>query len=120
MLTRYTQHVPDAWVYALYALATARVTLLIAKDELFLEPRLWVLNRLIPDDEDGEPIPVAWWRHKLAYLLVCIWCMPVWVAAVIAWPVWYWHRDNQVAEAAVTILALAMGASLLAKVGRDD
>ena len=111
---------PELLAYVLYTLATARITLFIAKDDLFAEPRAWVLNRLAPDDEDGEPLPVAWWRSKLAYLVTCIWCVPVWAASLVTYPLWYWHRDNPAAQAFITILALAMGASLLAKVGRDD
>lgn len=111
---------PELLAYVLYTLATARITLLIAKDDLFAEPRAWVLNRVAPDDEDGEPLPVAWWRAKLAYLVTCIWCVPVWAASLVTYPLWYWHRDNPAAQAFITILALAMGASLLAKVGRDD
>lgn len=105
----------------LYALATARITLLIAKDNLFDEPRSWVLRKLEPLDDDYEPLPgTPLWRRKLAYLVTCIWCVPVWVASCITYPLWYWHRDNPAAMAFITILALAMAASLLAKVGRDD
>lgn len=104
----------------LYALATARITLFIAKDTLFDEPRAWVLRKLEPLDEDFEPIEVAWWRRKLAYLVTCIWCVPVWVASGITYPLRHWHHDNPATVAFITILALAMAASLLAKVGRDD
>lgn len=111
---------PELWPFVLYALAGARITLFIAKDDLFDEPRAWVLNRLTPLDDEGEPLPVNWARRKLAYLITCIWCVPVWVATLVLWPLWHWYRDNPATEAAVTILALAMAASLLAKVGRDD
>lgn len=112
---------PELWPFVLYALATARITLLIAKDTLFDEPRTWVLNRLVPEDDNYEPLPgTAWWRHKLAYLVTCIWCVPVWAAGLVTYPIWHWHRDNPAAAAFITILALAMAASLLAKVGRDD
>lgn len=116
----YNRRMPELWPFLLYALAGARVTLLIAKDDLFAEPRAWVLGRLVPTDEEGESLPVSWWRRKLAYLIVCIWCVPVWAAGLLLWPVWYWHRDNPAAQAAITILALAMATSLLAKVGRND
>ena len=101
-------------------LATARITLLIAKDDIFAEPRAWVLNRLTPEDEYGEELSVSWARRKLAYLITCIWCVPVWAAGLVTYPLWCWHRDNPAVQAFITILALAMGASLLAKVGRDD
>lgn len=111
---------PELWPFALYALAVARATLLITTDALLAEPRARLLTLLTPDDQDHEPIPVAWWRNKLAYLLTCIWCVPIWVVVLVAWPAWHWHRDNIAVEATVTVLALAMVASLLAKVGRDD
>ncbi len=111
---------PELWPFVLYALATARLTLLIGKDELLAELRVWVLDKLAPEDEDGEPLPVTWWRRKLAYLIVCIWCLPMWLAGAITYPLWYWHRDQPAVQAGITILALAMTASLLAKVGRDD
>lgn len=116
----YNRSMPELWPFALYALAAARITLFVARDNLFDEPREWLLGKLTPTDEDDDPIPVARWRHKLAYLLTCIWCVPVWVASLVVWPAWHWHRDNPAVEASVTILALAMSASLLAKVGRDD
>lgn len=116
----YNRSMPELWPFALYVLATARITLFIAKDDLFAEPRAWVLNRLTPEDEYGEELPVSWARKKLAYLITCIWCVPVWAASLVTYPLWYWHRDNPAAQAFITILALAMGASLLAKVGRDD
>lgn len=116
----YNRSMPELWPFVLYALATARLTLMVTTDALFEEPRLWVLNRLVPEDEHGEEIPVNWARRKLAYLVTCIWCVPIWVASLVTYPLWCWHRDNPAAQAFITILALAMGASLLAKVGRDD
>lgn len=110
----------EPWPFALYALAVARITLFIAKDDLFDEPRAWLLNRLTPDGDDGEPLPVAWWRRKLAYLIVCIWCVPVWIAAGLVWPAIHWWSHTLAVQATATILALAMTASLLSKVGRDD
>lgn len=109
----------EPWPFALYALTTARITLFIVEDELFAEPRAWVLNRLTPDDDEGEPLPVAWWRRKLAYLLTCIWCVPVWVAALLTWPAAHWWGHTIAVQAGAAILALSISASLLAKVGRD-
>jgi hypothetical protein len=65
----------------LTSLAVARVTRLIVEDEILAEPRMWALMRL---DENG----------KLAYLLVCPWCMSVWVGAgaSAAWWAWGGHR----------------------------
>jgi hypothetical protein len=118
----YNRGMPELWPFALYVLATARLTLMVTTDALFEEPRLWVLNRLVPEDEYGDELPIRWrWlRKKAAYLVTCIWCVPVWVAGLVTWPLWQWHRDNPATQAFITILALAMGASLLAKVGRDD
>lgn len=53
------------------ALATARLTRLITTDEILRQPRQWLLRKL---PENG----------MLAYLLVCPWCMSVYVGAAIA------------------------------------
>ena len=52
----------------LCALATARLTRLVVEDRITLAPRAWLLRRL---PEDG----------MLAYLIVCPWCVSVYVGA---------------------------------------
>ena len=71
---------PTALTLAIYALAVARVTRLITEDRIFDRPRNAALAAL-PDD------------HQAAYLLLCPWCVSVWVAipaAVIA----YWWGEH--------------------------
>jgi hypothetical protein len=70
----------DTITLVLAALATARLTRLITRDEITHRARRLVLARL---DRDG----------LMAYLIVCDWCVSVYVgaamAAVCAWgPSW--------------------------------
>lgn len=66
------------------ALVTARVTRLVTTDRITQAPRRWALLRLRSDG-------------LAAYLLVCDWCVSVYVGAVVAsvgagagsWP-WTW------------------------------
>lgn len=63
----------------LTVLAIARVTRLITTDMIFEGPRNWVLTRIIPvGKEESE------WRSKLGYLILCPWCMSIYVGAVAA------------------------------------
>ncbi|MCX0246421.1 hypothetical protein [Streptomyces drozdowiczii] len=58
-------------------LAAARLTRLVTRDRITQAPREWALRRL----PDG---------HLLAYLVMCDWCVSVYVGAVTAtaWVVW--------------------------------
>ena len=58
-------------------LATARITRLITTDRITLAPRAWLLRRL---PEEG----------LLSYLIVCDWCVSVYVGAAVAgaWSAW--------------------------------
>lgn len=72
----------DTITLLIAALATARLTRLITSDRILAGPRRWALIRL---DSDG----------LTAYLLVCNWCVSVYVgagvASVGAWAgVWPW------------------------------
>jgi hypothetical protein len=66
------------------ALATARLTRLVTTDRITEAPRVWLLRRL-PSDS------------LRAYLIVCDWCVSVYVGAAVAacgawtgsWP-WTW------------------------------
>ncbi|MFK3734057.1 hypothetical protein ACI2LJ_27750 [Streptomyces sp. NPDC088090] len=62
------------------ALATARVTRLVTRDRILQAPRRAVL-RALPDD------------HLLAYLVVCDWCVSMYVGALAAvggaWAGWW-------------------------------
>lgn len=66
------------------AFATARLTRLVTTDRLTRAPRMWLLHRL-----QG--------RELLSYLVVCDWCVSVYMGLVVAltgawagsWP-WTW------------------------------
>lgn len=74
----------------LTALATARLTRLITRDRITQAPREWALSRL----PDG---------HLLAYLLMCDWCVSVYMGAATATAWWAWgdHRAFTAATAAL-------------------
>lgn len=61
-------------------LAGARLTRLITQDRITRAPREWALRRL----PDG---------HLLAYLLVCSWCVSMYVSlpTTVAWMAWGDH-----------------------------
>lgn len=82
------------------ALAVARVTRLITTDLIFATPRGWLLQRI-----DGE---------RLGYLLVCDWCMSVWVALAAA-PLMYWHGDSAWFQVPALALALSQVTGFLAQ-----
>ena len=66
-------------IIVLTVLAIARVTRLITTDMIFEGSRNWLLTRIIPvGKEESE------WRSKLAYLVLCPWCMSIYVGAVAA------------------------------------
>lgn len=65
----------DAITLITAALATARLTRLVTTDRITHAPRRWVLSRL---DDDG----------LLAYLVVCDWCVSVYVGAGVAAVLW--------------------------------
>lgn len=60
-------------------LAVARLTRLITTDTILDPPRTWLVRRLTSD--------------RLKYLMLCDWCMSVWVAAVTAPAAWYWWHE---------------------------
>lgn len=69
----------------LMTLAVARVTRLITTDVLFDAPRNWLVRKLI--EHEGEPNEI---RAKLAYLIICSWCVSIYVGAAGAgaWYAW--------------------------------
>lgn len=71
---------PSILTLSIYALAVARVSRLVAEDKILDRPRDAILRRL-PDDS------------RIAYGLLCRWCVSVWIAipaAVIA----YWWGER--------------------------
>lgn len=77
----------------LAALATARLTRLVTRDRITRAPRNWALRRL----PDG---------HLLAYLLMCDWCVSVYMGAATAGAWWAWG-DHRLYVAAVAALAFS-------------
>lgn len=68
----------------LMMLAVARVTRLITTDVLFDAPRNWLTRRILAPNPEG-PVRVA-----LAYLIICSWCVSIYVGAAGAgaWYAW--------------------------------
>ena len=69
----------------LMMLAVARVTRLITTDVLFDGPRNWLTRRLLKGNPEG---PV---RTALAYLIICNWCVSIYVGAAGAGAWYLWH-----------------------------
>ena len=65
-------------IILLTLLAVARITRLITTDTLFETPRRWVLQGLMTE---GRARAL---RDKLAYLIVCDWCVSMYVGAAAA------------------------------------
>lgn len=70
---------------ALMMLAVARVTRLITTDVLFDAPRNWLTRRILKGNPEGSV------RTALAYLIICSWCVSIYVGAAgaAAWYVWH-------------------------------
>lgn len=68
----------------LMVLAVARVTRLITTDVLFEEPRGWLTRRILAPNPEGVI------RGKLAYLVICSWCVSIYTGAAGAgaWYAW--------------------------------
>lgn len=60
----------------LLALASYRLTRLIVIDEIFSEPRTWILSKV------GVNHFV---NAKIVYLFSCTWCTGIWVSAFVYW-----------------------------------
>lgn len=72
-------------IEVLTVLAIARVTRLITRDALFDTPRTWLAQRLI------TPGRARVLRDHLAYLILCPWCMSIYVGAAAAYAYAQWH-----------------------------
>lgn len=81
----------SALVFAVFALATARVTRFITTDRIFEAPRDWILDRVNP-------------AGMVTYFLGCPWCVSTWVGAVLAPIAWY---GNEIPVVAIIAIALA-------------
>lgn len=69
----------------LMTLAVARVTRLITTDVLFDESRGWLVRSILRGNPEGAV------RGKLAYLLVCNWCVSIYTGAAGAGAWYAWH-----------------------------
>src|SRR5436190_1157684 len=61
-----------AWLFVL-ALPTACVSWTVTREEIFREPRDWLVDR--------SHVAAHWWQRKLCYALTCDFCASHYVAA---------------------------------------
>lgn len=130
---------PNAVVLLVYLLAVARVVRLITSDRVTERPReaaigwAWTRDWL---DWAGVEFPTAskaqLRKHAaiqgrnvrvgggepplLAYLVVCPWCVSIYVGAVAAPIIWFWGTSPWLAVPALA-LALSQGTGLIASKG---
>ena len=88
----------------LAALATARLTRLITTDRITQAPRSWLLRRIIR--RYGE-------ESLLAYLIVCDWCVSVYVATGVT-GAWITMGETLYFQAPAAALTLSYVAGFLA------
>lgn len=97
-------HVITPLVTVVTILAVARVTRLITTDTILDPPRSWLLRRLQSE--------------RLKYLIVCDWCMSIWVAAAIT-PIAWHHSHTPWYLIPATALAASHMTGLLAQHGGE-
>ncbi len=103
------------WV-VIYALAVARLTGLVAKDEITRPVREHLVSRL--DTRKG-------WQRKIAYLVGgatdeaegCPWCLSIWIAFPAVAVIWNFGGNPWVGGAALA-LALSQLTGMTASIGR--
>lgn len=104
------------WWWAVYVLAVARLTGLIAFDEITRPIREGLVRRLDP---------AKGWHRKVAYLVGgatdegdgCPWCLSIWIAAAVAPLVWY-HGDHPAVFVPAVALAFSQLTGMIAGIGR--
>jgi hypothetical protein len=103
--------------YALvYVLATARLTVLVAFDEITRPVREAAIRRL-------DPAKCS--HRKLTYLLGgasdegngCPWCLSIWVGAGVVPAAWWWHDQLWLLLPAL-VLAASQVTGMIAGIGR--
>lgn len=94
----------DMTTLILAALATARLTRMVTTDRITLAPRKWLLRRLV--HRYGED-------HLLPYLVVCDWCVSVYIGAGIT-AAWVTVGETLWFQAPAAALALSYAAGFLA------
>lgn len=97
----------SVWVWLVYALAVARLTGLIAADEISRPARVWLVEHL------------PQWRVMITaeYLLTCFWCVSMWVAAGVVAAAWHWGYRAWLLGPAL-VLALSQIAGMTSALGR--
>jgi len=91
-------------VYAVYFLAFARLVVLICMDMITARPREAVVEAL----KERK-------HNMLAYLLLCPWCVSIWLAIPAA-PIIYAYGDSPLLFVPALALALSAAAGALARV----
>jgi hypothetical protein len=91
-------------VYVIYLLAFARLVVMLTADMLTARPRDAAATAL---KDRGH--------HMLAYLLLCPWCISVWLAIPAA-PIIYAYGDSPWLFVPALALALSAAAGALARV----
>ena len=107
---------PVALTLLVYALAAVRVSVFIAKDDLFDDPRNAIIRALAGPGSRGEP---TGWRAKGITLVSCPWCVSIYVGAVAAL-VWYHLGDNPWTLVPAVALTFSQLAGMLAPIGRGE
>jgi hypothetical protein len=93
-----------SFVYAIHLLAFARVIILFTSDVIIERPRDAVITAL----KERR-------RNMLAYLLLCPWCLSIWLAIPAA-PIIYAYGDSPWLFWPAFGLALSAAAGMLARV----
>lgn len=109
-------HDMPQWWWVVYLLAVARLTGLLAFDEITRPIRESLVKRLNP---------TKGWHRKIAYLVGgasdegdgCPWCLSLWIAAAVAPLVW-WHGDSAFMIIPAAALALSQVTGMIAGIGR--
>ena len=94
----------SSFVYAVYLLAFARLVVLLTQDTITARPRDALAEALL---ERG--------RKSLAYLVLCPWCISVWLAIPAA-PIIYAYGQSPWLFVPALGLALSAAAGALARV----
>jgi hypothetical protein len=105
--------IPPLALLLVFMLATARLSgLATGEDEITAAAVLRLKGKINPASLESG------WRFYLSYFVSCMWCMSVWIGALLM-AVAHWHGT----EPWVLIPAMALAASqvtgLLSGVGRD-
>jgi len=99
------------FTFVIWALACARLTGLITSDRITEQVRMRLVRRFCRDAPADD---CTNWR---AYLLLCQWCMSIWVAALFA-PLWWLWGDSPWLLVPVAFLAFSQITGMLSSIGR--